>query len=75
MMTASKYCVVWCYREGDRTVRRTLHSAQVEPCVEAARLINGNPFAFEVEVLESDSGKRVEWEASEIGRIVDRTAA
>lgn len=72
MMTSSKYCVVWCYREGDTAVRRTLHSATVDGCIEAARLISNNVYAFEIQVLESDTGKSIDWEQRQIGRVLVR---
>ena len=62
MLTAVKYCVVWSYREGDLAVRRTLYSASPRPCIEAARIISGNPYTFDVEVLEVDTGKKLSWE-------------
>lgn len=62
-MTTSKFYVTWCYTDGKNSIRRALHSTKVEPCIEAARLINGNPYAFEIGVFESDSGKEVNWEA------------
>jgi hypothetical protein len=67
MMTSSKYCVAWCYTDGHRSIRRTLHSSTSEACIEAARLFNGNPYVFDIEVLETDSGKRIEWTATGIG--------
>lgn len=70
MMTSAKYCVVWCYREADCSVRRVLYHSSPEPCIEAARLIWGNPFAFNIEVLECDTGKAVDWKAPGIGRIL-----
>lgn len=72
MMTSSKYAVMWTYREGDTAVCRALHSSQLEPCIEAARLISSNPYASEINVVESDTGKLMDWGASEIGRVVNR---
>ncbi len=68
-MTAHRFSVSWSYREGERIVRRTLHNYNVDPCIEAARLINNNPYSSDVEVLNVDSGERVDWSAS-IGRVL-----
>jgi hypothetical protein len=61
MLTAVKHCVSWCYREDARAIRRTLHSYHVGPCVEAARIISGNPHTFDIEVIETDTGKVIDW--------------
>ena len=75
MMTAVKYCVVWCYREGEKTVRRTLHSYEQTACIEAARLLNGNPYTSDIEVLETDTGRSIDWTAPGIGRVLHEAKA
>ncbi len=69
MMTAIKYSTSWLYREGDKTVRRTLSSYTLAPCIEAARLIDSNPYTSDVEVLEVDTGKSIDWKGK-IGRVL-----
>jgi hypothetical protein len=72
MMTSVRYSVSWCYREGGKTVRRIFYSAKTKPCVEAGRLIDDNPFAFDIEVIEADTGRMVEWKAPSIGTVLVR---
>lgn len=81
MMTAVRFAVTWCFREGyfdeaagkhvDKAVRRTLYHHTETPCIEAARLISFNPYSFDVEVTEVDTGKQIEWQAG-VGRVVVR---
>lgn len=70
MKTSVKYCVAWCYREGEATVRRTLHSYKLAPCIEAARLLFGNPYVSDIEVLETDTGKAMDWAVPSTGRVL-----
>ncbi len=73
-----KYYVSWRYREGDSSlesgeilVHRALFSNCVEPCIEAARLIQCNPYTFDVAVINSDTNEPVEW-CAKIGRVIAR---
>lgn len=75
MITSTKYCVLWAYRAGDEHVRRQLHSAKLEPCIEAARLMNGNPYVMDVQVLETDTGKSMDWQPERIGQVIYKTEA
>lgn len=71
MMTSVKFAVTWCFREADLSIRRTLYHHNVESCIEAARLISFNPYSFDVEVTEVDTGKQIEWKAG-VGRVMVR---
>lgn len=70
MLTSVHYAVSWCYREGDKAVRRTLNHSTVSPCIEAARIMAGNPYVFDVEVREIDTGEPVSWQPAAIGRVL-----
>jgi hypothetical protein len=70
MLTSSKFYVTWCYTDGKNSIRRALHSTKIEPCIEAARLINGNPYASEIGVFGSDSGEEFDWKAPGIGVVL-----
>lgn len=61
MITATKFAVSWVYEESGTVVRRTLHSTNAVACIECARLLNQHPFVSQIEVLESDTGKSVDW--------------
>ena len=73
MLTSAKFSVSWVYREGDDMIRRFLSSPKAEPCIEAARLMNANPYVSDVEVLEIDTGSVVDWAAPGIGKVLVRT--
>lgn len=75
MMTSAKYAVSWCYDEMRQQVRRTLYHSTVTPCVEAARLIANSPYAFDIEVLEVDTGKSINWAAPSIGAVLHQEVA
>ena len=61
MITATKFAVSWVYEESGTSVRRILHSTSAVACIECARLLNHHPFVSQIEVLESDTGKSVDW--------------
>lgn len=70
MLTAARFALCWCYREGARSVRRTLSSYNAEPCIEAARLLAGNPYAFDIEVRQINTGQPIAWEAPGTGLVL-----
>jgi hypothetical protein len=70
MMTSARFSVSWCYREGEKSIRRTLYHSKIDGCIEAARLISGNPYAFDVDVREVDTGKCIDWTTPQIGSVI-----
>lgn len=70
MLTSNRFAVSWLYQERDRMVRRHLYNYTAEPCIEAARIISGNPYASEIEVREVDTGKEVSWESAQVGEVL-----
>lgn len=64
------YRVYWFYREGEVVQRRWLGNAHVSPCIEAARLIAGNPYTFGIDVIDDKTDESVPWRAK-IGRVLD----
>jgi hypothetical protein len=71
-MTTPTYQVSWSFREGDTTVRRGLRMDHVAPCVEAARILDGNPYVSEIEVYDLVGDRTVEWAGDGSGRILYR---
>lgn len=69
-MTLVKYSLTWTYHEGDKSVRRTLLSFKSSACIEAARVLNGNPYCSEIEVHEVDSEKLVDWTPPGVGYVL-----
>lgn len=73
MMTAVHFHLTWRYRHGDKHVRRGLFSSESMPCIEAARLLSSNPYTYDIEVHDVDTGRAVNWSPPGIGRVlVDR---
>ena len=54
-------------------MRRILYSSKLEPCIEAARLIAGNPYAFDIEVCYTSgeaNGSNIDWKPYGIGEVL-----
>jgi hypothetical protein len=70
MITEICYSVFWSYREGDKSVCRRLSSYSVEPCIEAARLIDGNPYSSDIKVIELETARSIDWKAPGNGQVL-----
>jgi hypothetical protein len=70
VISICRFSVSWCSQDGDKLIRHTLFSYNSDSCIDAARLILGYPYVFEVEVTEVDSGKAVPWQPSGIDQVI-----